>query len=141
MAAGSMTEAEREAFLADVHIGVLSVDDPGRGPFSVPVWYLVRDGDVHVHMDGTSKKARLLRAAGRASLVAQSEEPPYRYVSVEGPVTVGPPGFDILEMSTRYLGRELGAWYAQENQPTEDSVVARITPEHWNTMDYTKLLG
>ena len=27
-----MTKAEREAFLAEVHIGVLAVDEPGRGP-------------------------------------------------------------------------------------------------------------
>ena len=27
-----MTKAEREAFLADVHVGVLAVDEPGRGP-------------------------------------------------------------------------------------------------------------
>ena len=40
----SMTAAEREAFLADVHVGVLSVEDPGRGPLTVPVWYAYRAG-------------------------------------------------------------------------------------------------
>jgi uncharacterized protein len=141
MGDGSMTRAEREAFLADVHIGVLSVEDPGRGPFTVPVWYLVRGGEVLVHMDRTSKKARLIQAAGRASLVAQSEEPPYRYVSIEGPATVAAPDLAIVEMASRYLGPELGEWYAQENPATEDSVVVHLVPEHWNTMDYTKLLG
>jgi hypothetical protein len=28
----TMTRAEREAFLADVHVGVLSIAEPGRGP-------------------------------------------------------------------------------------------------------------
>jgi nitroimidazol reductase NimA-like FMN-containing flavoprotein (pyridoxamine 5'-phosphate oxidase superfamily) len=40
MATGSMTKAEREAFLADVHVAVLAVDEPGRGPMAIPVWYL-----------------------------------------------------------------------------------------------------
>ena len=35
----SLTGAEREAFLAGVHVAVLSVSDPGRGPLTVPVWY------------------------------------------------------------------------------------------------------
>lgn len=141
MAEGSMTKAEREAFLADVHVGVLAVDDPGRGPLALPVWYVVDDGDVLISMDGTSKKARLLRSAGRATLTAQSEAAPYQYVSVEGPVVVESTPLDVVELASRYLGPELGAWYATENPPTEHTVAARLTPEHWNTMDFAKLLA
>jgi len=141
MAEGSMTRAEREAFLADLHVGVLSVADPGRGPLSVPIWYLVDDGDVIMGMSGTSKKARLLRDAGRGTLVAQTEDPPYRFVSVEGPVVIEADRRDDLVMATRYLGPEFGAWYAENNPSTEESVVARLTPEHWNTMDFGKLMG
>ena len=83
-----MTTAEREAFLAGVHVGILSVDDPGRGPLTVPVWYAYEPGGtVDVITGGQSVKARRLRAAGRFSLCAQIETPPYRYVSVEGPIT------------------------------------------------------
>ena len=141
MADGSMTREEREAFLADVHVGVLSVDDPGRGPFSLPIWYLVEDGDVVIGMSGGSRKARLLRAAGRASMVVQTEEPPYKFVSIEGPVSIEATQRDDLEMASRYLGPELGAWYAEHNPSTETSVVVRLTPEHWNTTDFGKLMG
>ena len=47
-----MTREEREAFLADVHIGILSVDEPGRGPTALPIWYLVDEGDVIMGIDG-----------------------------------------------------------------------------------------
>lgn len=141
MAAGSMTVAEREAFLADLHVGVLAIDEPGRGPLALPVWYLVRDGVVEISMDGSSLKASLLRAAGRATLVAQTEEAPYKYVSVEGPISIDAQTADALEMATRYLGPEFGAWYAEANPTTDDSVVVRLTPEHWRTMDFAKLLG
>ena len=68
MAAGSMTVAEREAFLAEVHVGVLAVERPGRGPLALPIWYRFADGVVEIGMDGSSLKAQLLRAAGRATM-------------------------------------------------------------------------
>ncbi len=44
-----MTKMEREAFLAEVHIGVLSVVDGDRGPSSAPIWYLYEaGGDIQV---------------------------------------------------------------------------------------------
>ena len=141
MASGAMTREEREAFLADVHIGILSVDEPGRGPTALPIWYLVDDGDVIIGIDGESLKARLLRAAGRATLTVQTETPPYKYLSVEGPVTVEPHRGNDLVMATRYLGPELGNWYADNNPPPATSVFVRLQPEHWRTMDFNKILG
>ena len=35
----AMTEEERDAFLADLHVGVLSIEQDGRPPLSVPIWY------------------------------------------------------------------------------------------------------
>ena len=81
---GAMTKDEREAFLADVHVGILAVDEAGRGPMALPIWYRYVDGVVEIGMNGGSLKARLLRAAGRATLTVQTETAPYQYVSVEG---------------------------------------------------------
>ena len=62
MADGAMTKAEREAFLADVHVAVLAVDEPGRGPLSLPIWYLVDgDGDRHEHGAGLAEGAAARR--------------------------------------------------------------------------------
>jgi len=141
MADGSMTKAERDEFLADVHVGVLAIDQPGRGPLALPIWYLVEDGDVLIGMGGNSKKAELLRAAGRATLTVQTEEPPYKYASVEGPVVIESHQRDDFEMASRYLGPELGRWYADNNASTPESVVVRLTPEHWLTKDFGKLMG
>ena len=141
MADGTMTRSEREAFLADVHVGVLAIDEPGRGPLALPIWYLVVDGEVVISMDGSSRKAELLRAAGRATLTAQSEEPPYKYVSVEGPITIEADAVDVVELASRYLGDELGRWYADANPPTADTVTVRLRPEHWRTFDFAKVLA
>jgi hypothetical protein len=138
---GAMTKAEREAFLADVHVGVLAVDEAGRGPMALPIWYRYVDGVVEIGMNGESLKAHLLRAAGRATLTVQTETAPYQYVSVEGPVTVDAVLRDDLEMATRYLGPEIGAWYAEHNPSDAASVTVTLTPEHWRTHDFGKVLG
>jgi nitroimidazol reductase NimA-like FMN-containing flavoprotein (pyridoxamine 5'-phosphate oxidase superfamily) len=136
-----MTGAEREAFLAGVHVGVLAVAEPDRGPLALPIWYRYVEGRVEMGMDGSSLKARLLREAGRATLTVQTETPPYQFVSVEGPVQVLAEQRDDLVMATRYLGPELGKWYADNNPSTERSVVAVLSPEHWRTFDFAKVMG
>lgn len=141
MAAGSMTVEERNAFLADVHVGVLAIERPGRGPLALPVWYQVVDGIVEISMNGESLKATLLRSAGKATLTVQTETPPYQYVSVEGPVEVVSVERDEYELAARYLGPKMGRWYADNNPSTSTSVVARLAPESWNTMDFGKLMG
>ncbi len=141
MAAGSMTREEREAFLADVHVGILAIDEPGRGPLAMPIWYLYENGDVLIGMDGDSLKARLVRSAGRATLTVQTEVAPYQYVSVEGPAVVEATQRDDFAMASRYLGAELGRWYADNNASTAQSVLVRMTPEHWRTMDFAKAMA
>ena len=70
MAQGSMTREEREAFLAEVHVGVLAIERPGRGPLALPIWYRFVDGVVEIGMSGNSLKAKLLREAGRATMTS-----------------------------------------------------------------------
>jgi nitroimidazol reductase NimA-like FMN-containing flavoprotein (pyridoxamine 5'-phosphate oxidase superfamily) len=106
---GSMSHEERETFLAEARVAILAVDEPGRGPLALPLWYEYRDGVIEFGVDAGSRKAQLLRAAGRATVVVQDETPPYRFVSVEGPVEPAEHERDVLALATRYLGAEFGA--------------------------------
>ena len=141
-----MSKDEREAFLADLHVGVLSIPDPGRGPLTVPIWYAYEPGgELSVVTGRGSRKGRLLTAAPRVSLVAQTESPPYQYVSVEGPVVhVGPVdrARDVLPLAERYLGPELGKQYlAATAEGAGEEILIRIRPERWLTVDYQKQYG
>ena len=81
-----MTKEEREAFLADVHVGIISISEEGRGPFTVPIWYAYDSGeDLRIMTGRESRKGRLLTRAGRFSLCVQTESPPYKYVSSKVP--------------------------------------------------------
>ena len=141
----AMSRAEREAFLAGVHVAVISIADDGRGPLTVPIWYAYEPGGVvRFVTGGGSKKAALLRKAGRLSLCAQTETAPYQYVSIEGPVTLGPPDFerDVRAIAYRYLGEQVGEMYLQSTADERtNSILVSLTPERWITVDYTKMGG
>jgi hypothetical protein len=136
-----MSDEERQAFLEGVHVAVLSVERPGRGPLSLPIWYWVKDGEVLLSVDSTTLKAKLLAEAGRATLTIQDEAPPYKYAAFEGPVRIEPGPHDVLALATRYLGEDFGAMYAEANPNTDDSAIVHLTPETWNTFDFGKMLG
>jgi len=140
----AMSRTEREAFLAETHVAIVAIPDDGRAPLTVPVWYqYTPGGEVRFATGGESRKARLLRRAGRASLCVQTETPPYLYVSVEGAVTLDRVDFerDIREMALRYLGPQVGEGYlaaTYPNRATEAEVLVRLRPERWWSADFRK---
>ena len=139
-----MTKQERDAFLAGQHVGVISIDDPGRAPLTAPIWYdYTPEAGVWIITGSSSKKGVALEKAGRFSLVAQQEDMPYKYVSVEGPVVEVRPAdrdSDTRPMAHRYFGKEMGDAYVDSPSDGEEaSCVYRMQPERWLTVDYAKL--
>ena len=135
----SMSRAEREEFLAGVHVGVLSVaSGEDRGPLTIPVWYTYQPGGtVNVSTGRSARKARAIAVAGRFSLCAQDERPPYKYVAVEGPVVMeDATDAERLELARRYLGIDGGDAYLAAN-PGGSQVMIRMTPEHWLSRAYS----
>ena len=139
-----MTKPEREVFLADLHVGVISIAEKDRGPLTAPIWYGYEPGgELWILTERTSRKGRLLQEAGRFSLVAQTETPPYKYVSVEGPVTsIEKPDLERDErpMAHRYLGQQLGDGYieATRGDGGGDNILVKMRPQRWLTTDYAK---
>jgi len=141
-----MTREEREAFLAGTHVAAVSIADDGRGPLTVPVWYRYEPGGrVYFVTGGKSRKARLLRRAGRLSLLVQNETLPYRYVGIEGRAEiVGPPDYerDVRAVALRYLGPQLGEAYLAgtvEERAAAEEILVAVEPERWVSADYGKM--
>jgi len=137
----SLSETERQEFLATTHVGVLSVDaGDGRPPASVPIWYdYTPGGDVRIMTGASSRKARLIERTGAVTLVAQREEPPYQYVVVEGTVvdTTRPAPADAQEaIAIRYLGEERGRAFVRSMEGVEE-VLFTIRPDRWLSADFT----
>jgi PPOX class probable F420-dependent enzyme len=136
----AMTKADREAFLTQLHVGILAVNEEGRAPLASPVWYrYVPGGDIYVVTGEGSRKTKALRTAGRASFTVQNEARPYKYATVEGAVSFEVPEFerDIRQMAHRYLGPTGGdAYLKSTGSSAAGNVLVRITPERWLTADF-----
>ena len=135
-----MTESERETYLAELHVGVIAVEREDRAPLSVPIWYgYEAGGDVLLWTEEGSVKEKLIRKAGRFSITAQDEAPPYRYATAEGSVTSIDRADDatVRAIAIRYLGVADGNAFADANF-TDTSVIIRMRPQRWLTTDYSK---
>ncbi|WP_290058497.1 pyridoxamine 5'-phosphate oxidase family protein [Amycolatopsis solani] len=135
-----LTQEEREEFLAEPHVGALSVvERPDRAPLVVPIWYqYTPGGELWVRTGAGARKTKAILAAGRFSLLAQRTSPTVRYVSVEGPVTRTEPDTDerSLEMASRYLPPGAAEEFvAYERKELGEHVTVFLRPEHWLSAD------
>lgn len=142
----SMTRSEREAFLADLHVGVLGIADGDGPPLAAPIWYAYEPGGELRFVTGKdSRKGKLLAKGRRLTLLAQSEQPPlYKYVSVDGTVVaIETPDVerDVRPIARRYFGPELGDQYVAMttgDASRGESILVRVRVDRWRTVDYAK---
>lgn len=144
MAKFTMTRTEREAFLADLHVGLLAINSGEGAPLVTPVWYAYTPGgEVRIVISKDGEKGRAVSEGKMVSLCTQAERPPYKYVTVEGAVTLGVVDYerDILGIAERYLGKA-GAIAYTSGTPREDAIAGSyllsFTPAKWRTVDYSK---
>lgn len=138
-----MTREEREAFLSEVHVGVLAVERPGRAPLAVPLWYdYTPGGDVLILVNSYSLKFGLIQEARRLSLVVQQEEWPYKYVSVEGPVVNDadevPTDEISMQVVRRYMTEQDAREYVDKSITPEFGRLIRVRPQKWLSNDQSK---
>ena len=141
-----LTEPERQAFLAEPHVGVLSVArDAGRPPLTVPIWYGYQPGGNVTFFTGTqgrkARKTELIERAGVVSLCVQRAESPYRYVTVEGTVVGAdrpPPAERMLAVARRYLPEEAAQGFVEAElaRPGTTLVLFTVRPDRWLSFDF-----
>lgn len=142
-----LSRAEREEFLAGLHVGVVSIGDGERGPLSRPVWYAYEPGGVIIFCTRVeTSKAALLAEGMNVSFLVQVEGEigkgilP-RYVSVTGPVVKladADLDRDLRPIVHRYLGAEIGDGYLRSTRGDKATgeIVVHIRPERWHTRDF-----
>ncbi len=137
-----MTALERETFLADLHVAVLGICVPDRGPLLLPIWYSYDPGaEIKFVTNKDSKKLKLLAPGVRITICVQNEDSPYQYVSAEGPVISiekADREHDFRPIAHRYLGVTAGDHYV-DNTMGDEEVLICMRPEKWSTADYSKI--
>lgn len=136
----ALSIGEREQFLAEPHVGALSVvEGPGRAPLTVPTWYQYSlGGELWILTAPGARKTRAINAAGRFSLMVQRTEPTIRYVSVEGRVVRTGAGSveRSREMAARYIPPDRVAEYLEyERTQLGEHIAVYMRPEHWLSSD------
>ncbi|MFI5610175.1 pyridoxamine 5'-phosphate oxidase family protein [Amycolatopsis sp. NPDC051903] len=131
---------EREEFLAEPHVAALSVvERADRAPLVMPIWYQYSPGGaLWIRTSPESRKARAIASAGRFTLMADRVTPTVRYVSVEGPATLGGISTDeqSWEMVARYLAPDaISAFLEFERREIGPHIVITMRPEHWLSVD------
>jgi len=142
----TLTPAERQDFLAQPHIGVLSVtSDDDRPPLTVPVWYAYEPGGDLTFFTGTqgraARKTGLLERAGRLSFCVQRPEYPYRYVTAECSVVQAnrqPTAAEVVAITGRYLPEDDALAFAESEttNPTGTFVLFTVRPDRWLSYDF-----
>ena len=148
MATQHLTDDERDAFLTEPHIAVLSVaSDDGRPPHTVPLFYGYEPGGNLTFYTQThgriARKTRLIEAAGAVTLNMQKPAYPYRYVTVEGTIvgTDRPPSREqMLAIVGRYLPARGAAKFVDTElgHPEQRLILFTVRPDRWITFDVTK---
>ncbi|GAA5118001.1 pyridoxamine 5'-phosphate oxidase family protein [Pseudonocardia adelaidensis] len=148
---GPLTPNEREQFLVQPHIAVVSVaagpDARGaRPPLAVPTWYhYAPGGDLSIFTGAKGVRARkvgLIRDAGVVTMTVQKHDPPWKYVSVECEL-VGddqPPKRDqMLRIVERYLPPDTAAGMVDGElaHPGSQLVVFTLRPTRWTSFDFS----
>lgn len=136
----SMSKSERETFLADTHVGIIAIQVEGRAPVMTPVWYSYEPGgELWFLSNEGAKKIEYIKKAGRFTLCAQQEELPYKYVTVEGPVTlieqVDRTRY-MVPLARRYLGKKKGDQYIAETEGMVE-IMIHMRQERWSSADHS----
>jgi len=127
-----------DEFLRQPHVGVIATLRQDGRPYTVPVWWLWKDGVVWVTGTYPRVWCHQLRRDPRVSLCIEASEPVAGHVGFDGiaePMEL--PGFDIWpisrELAEKYVGRgdparaiEVEKFFA--NMQTEPRLLFRIQP-------------
>jgi PPOX class probable F420-dependent enzyme len=134
---GSMSEEEvRDFLMAGTRTGKLAWTAPSGQAHVAPIWFVVDDAasglELVFNTDAESAKGRALRRDPRVSLLVDDERPPFAFVKLTGPVTLGEDLDELRTWATRIGGRYMGAARAEEfgaRNGVPGELLVRLRPE------------
>jgi PPOX class probable F420-dependent enzyme len=121
----TLTSAQR-LFLESPFVGVVTDLRPDGSPHSTVVWVDVDDEGVSFNTAWPRTKPRNLANDPRVSLVVVDPEDAYRWIAIDGPVTLVEEGANdqIDRLAKKYAGLDRYPWH----RPEETRVSVRISP-------------
>ncbi len=134
-----------EEFLKQPHVGVIATLRKDGMPYTVPVWWLWKDGEIWFTGTYSRVWCKQLLHDGRASLCIEAGAPVTGHVEFDGVCEAFErPAFDIWpisrELAEKYVGRgdpanaeAVDKFFA--NMQTEPRLLFRLTPQVTRAID------
>lgn len=129
-----MTEDEAIEFLNGhpARPGMVATTRKDGRPHVAPVWFVVDDdGTIVFNTGADTVKGRTLERTGWAAMSVDDDQPPFSFVTVEGPVTLSDDLDEVRTWAARIAGRYMGADRAEEygeRNGVPGELVVRLTP-------------
>jgi PPOX class probable F420-dependent enzyme len=145
-----LTEAEQAELLDSERVAVVSSIGPRGWPHSMPMWFLVRDGEIWVWTYGKSQKVRNLERDPRATLLVEAgvEYTELRGIQIEAEAelirdhpTVAQFGKDLAVRYSEGIDSIEGDAAAALEAQAAKRVAIRFSPLRTATWDHRKLGG
>jgi PPOX class probable F420-dependent enzyme len=125
-----MTDAQRDAFLADRRYGILTTLRPDGVPVSVPVWYEWDGATLRMFAHEASGKVKRLNHDARASvLIVNDPDEPENWVAFDGRITIHKDGG--LEMAERVFDH----YYPPGDERRSELESWRRMRDHWRLLE------
>jgi PPOX class probable F420-dependent enzyme len=128
-----MTDEQRRAFLLEgTRTGILATVRADGRPHAAPIWFTLDGDDVIFTTGADTVKGRTLRRQGRAVLVVDESQPPFDFVTVEGPVEISEDPAERLRWAIVLGGRYMGADQAEafgRRNAVPGELLVRLRPE------------
>jgi PPOX class probable F420-dependent enzyme len=126
-------EEWREFVSVGTRTGKLATTRRDGRPHVVPIWFVLDGDDLVFNTGAETVKGRSLRRTGWASLCVDDENPPFSFVTVNGPVTISEDVEGMLpfaiQIGKRYMGAELGEQFGRRNAVPGELLV-RLHAKH-----------
>ena len=126
----TMSAQETHAYLEETHVANLVTLNPDGSPHVAPLWYVHRQGRLHISAGASAVKVRNIHRDARVSVSIANDSSPAAYVLFEGRARVTSDGAAelLVDMYVRYQGEERGTISAQKTQEAGPSVAIHIEP-------------
>jgi PPOX class probable F420-dependent enzyme len=144
-----LTPDEQRDLLEDERIVVVSSLVPRGWPHSMPLWYVLRDGEIWIYTYAKSQKVKNLERDPRATLMVETG---HEYFELRG-VEIEAEAEIHRDLETTFeVGKELTVRYSEGDeiddaasemlrQQARKRVAVRFVPERLASWDHRKLGG
>ena len=132
-----MTVEQRDDFLREARIAVLTTLYPDGAPLAVPIWFEWDGQRARVFTSRTSEKMQRIAADPRVCLtIAEPAGVPEAWVAIEGTATVRDGGWELAQrLAPRYYPPDKARQALQEWGAQADTwVVVEIAPRRIRSM-------